>query len=155
MRDIIFTFVTFAIATATAFTKIQHENFFQFAPITTTVAGYPWALFESATQGPNTEAQTQPMNQNEIFATSSSNPSSNSNEIEVVGPETQPGNPLIMETLDGMTSIQCLYDFTGNRVNKGCPIPDRPPICPLGSLVQTIVGADAVEMCCCNYSNFP
>lgn len=48
--------------------------------------------------------------------------------------------------------VRCLYDFKGNRVNKGCVIPERPPTCEKGSLVQTIAGEE-LEMCCCNFSN--
>jgi predicted Zn-ribbon and HTH transcriptional regulator len=47
---------------------------------------------------------------------------------------------------------QCLYDFKGNRVNKGCPS-EKPPKCDKGTLVKTSVGDD-FEMCCCNFSNF-
>jgi hypothetical protein len=48
--------------------------------------------------------------------------------------------------------VQCLYDFQGNRVNKGCVTAERPPRCESGSLVQTLVGNEH-EMCCCNFAN--
>jgi hypothetical protein len=54
------------------------------------------------------------------------------------------------QTVDGFS--QCVYDFQGNRLNKGCPMMDRPPMCQKGFLVQTLVGND-FEMCCCNFSN--
>lgn len=47
---------------------------------------------------------------------------------------------------------QCLYDFKGNRGNKGCGL--ATPTCSNGTLVQTVAGS-SLEMCCCNYSNFP
>ena len=49
------------------------------------------------------------------------------------------------------SNLQCLYDFQGNRVNKGCPISERPVKCGKGTLVQTIVGVE-YEMCCCNFA---
>lgn len=45
---------------------------------------------------------------------------------------------------------QCLYDFKGNRVNKGCGL--TTPTCSNGTLVQTMAGSN-LELCCCNYSN--
>lgn len=60
-----------------------------------------------------------------------------------------------MTTAAELTSpycAQCLYDYKGNRVNKGCGS-EKPPKCEKGKLVQTSVGED-YEMCCCNYSNF-
>ena len=49
------------------------------------------------------------------------------------------------------SNLQCLYDFQGNRVNKGCLISDRPVKCEKGTLVQTTVGVE-YEMCCCNFA---
>lgn len=45
---------------------------------------------------------------------------------------------------------QCLYDFTGHRVNRGCPLKKQPK-CEKGTLVLTSVG-EAYEMCCCNHN---
>lgn len=44
---------------------------------------------------------------------------------------------------------QCLYDFSGNRLNMGFTS-EHPPKCERGTLVATTIGDD-VEMCCCNY----
>lgn len=49
-------------------------------------------------------------------------------------------------------SVQCLYDFKGNRISRGCPIVERPIKCKKGLLVLTTVGSE-FEMCCCNYSS--
>lgn len=46
---------------------------------------------------------------------------------------------------------QCLYDFQGNRVNRGCVIAERPLQCSRGTLVQMLVGTE-YEMCCCNFA---
>lgn len=47
---------------------------------------------------------------------------------------------------------QCMYDYKGNRVNKGCSS-EKPPKCDKGTVVSTAVGED-FEMCCCNYTNY-
>lgn len=74
------------------------------------------------------------------------------NQIEFAEPSTERDEVVttesIKETKEG--SAQCLYDFQGNRMTKGCAIQERPPMCSRGSLVQTLVGTD-FEMCCCNY----
>lgn len=47
---------------------------------------------------------------------------------------------------------QCMYDFTGKRINQRCPC-EQPPKCERGSIVKTSVGED-FEMCCCNFTNY-
>lgn len=68
--------------------------------------------------------------------------STSSNESMILEPVKEPQDEF----------VQCLYDFKGNRINKGCVITERPPTCDKGLLVQTIIGDD-FEMCCCNFSN--
>lgn len=46
--------------------------------------------------------------------------------------------------------VQCLYDYKGNRVSRGCLSSQTPPKCEKGLLVLTMVGIE-LEMCCCNY----
>jgi hypothetical protein len=59
------------------------------------------------------------------------------------------------ETVEESTSVtndisQCIYDFKGFRLNKGCTLSSQPPVCEKGVLVQTTIN-DEYEMCCCNY----
>lgn len=81
-------------------------------------------------------------------------PNTSVNEIEFVEPTTEMSEEAMVEPTNERQeeSPQCLYDFNGNRINKGCPINERPPMCAKGFLVQTLVGSD-YELCCCNYSN--
>lgn len=76
------------------------------------------------------------------------------NQIEFVDQTTEMNEVVITEPAKEMEDefTQCLYDFQGIRVNKGCAIKERPPMCARGLLVQTLVGSE-YEMCCCNYSN--
>lgn len=46
--------------------------------------------------------------------------------------------------------VQCLYDYKGNRVSRGCLSSQTPLKCEKGLLVLTMVGTE-FEMCCCNY----
>lgn len=76
------------------------------------------------------------------------------NQIEFVDQTTEMNEVVIIEPMKEMEEqfAQCLYDFQGNRINKGCALKERPPMCSRGVLVQTLVGNEH-EMCCCNYSN--
>lgn len=47
---------------------------------------------------------------------------------------------------------QCMYDFSGHRINQKCPC-EQPPKCERGHIVKTSVGED-FEMCCCNFTNY-
>lgn len=47
---------------------------------------------------------------------------------------------------------QCVYDFEGHRLNKGCRV-EAPPTCLKGPMVSTMKG-DIYELCCCDFSNY-
>lgn len=104
-----------------------------------------------------------------LLVTSTANPQNDSlfrfasvttsmNQIEFAEPSTERNDVVITESMKETHlmketeegSAQCLYDFQGNRMTKGCAIKERPPMCSRGSLVQTLVGTN-YEMCCCNY----